>query len=66
MVHVSRDSQKGILIGHQGKALRKLAERSRKQLKVFFGKTVFLELYIKVSKDWRKSDRQLKRFGYNP
>ena len=66
VVHVSRDSQKGILIGHQGKALRKLAERSRKQLKVFFGKTIFLELYIKVSKDWRKSDRQLKRFGYNP
>ena len=66
VVHVSRDSQKGILIGHQGKALRKLAERSRKQLKVFFGKTVFLELYIKVNKDWRKSDRQLKRFGYNP
>lgn len=65
IIHVARDSQKGIIIGHRGKALQRLADRSRKQLADFFQKPIFLDLYIKVSKEWRGSDRQLKRFGYN-
>ena len=66
VIHVARNSQKGILIGHQGKALQRLADRSRAELKAFFERTVFLELYVKVSKDWRGSERQLRQFGYNP
>jgi GTP-binding protein Era len=64
-IHVIRDSQKGILIGHKGQALQRLADRSRKELKHFFDQTIFLDLYIKVSKEWRGNDRQLRRFGYN-
>ena len=66
IIHVARDSQKGILIGHQGKALQRLADRSRKELQHFFDQPIFLDLYIKVSKDWRGNDRQLRRFGYQP
>lgn len=62
---VVRDSQKGIIIGHQGKALKKVGTEARKDLEEFFQKQVFLELFVKVNKDWRDSDLQLKRFGYN-
>lgn len=62
---VVRDSQKGIIIGHQGKALKKVGVEARKDIESFFGKQVFLELFVKVNKDWRDSDLQLKRFGYN-
>ncbi len=62
---VVRDSQKGIIIGHQGKALKKVGTEARKDLEEFFQKQVFLELFVKVNKDWRDSDIQLKRFGYS-
>lgn len=62
---VARDSQKGIIIGHQGKGLKKVGTEARKDLETFFGKKVFLELYVKVNKDWRDNDNMLKRFGYN-
>jgi GTPase len=61
---VVRDSQKGIIIGHQGKALKKVGTEARKDMEAFFGKQVFLELFVKVNKDWRDNDSQLKRFGY--
>ncbi len=61
---VVRDSQKGIIIGHQGKALKKVGTEARKDIEAFFEKQVFLELFVKVNKDWRDSDTQLKRFGY--
>jgi GTP-binding protein Era len=61
---VVRDSQKGIIIGHQGKALKKVGTEARKDIEAFFGKQVFIELFVKVNKDWRDSDTQLKRFGY--
>ncbi|WP_010664189.1 GTPase Era [Marinilabilia salmonicolor] len=64
VIHVSRDSQKGIIIGHQGKALKKLGIDSRKEIELFLGKQVYLELYVKVSKDWRDQDNFLKNFGY--
>ncbi len=63
-IHVARDSQKGILIGHQGKALKKVGTEARKDIEVFIEKKVFLELYVKVSKNWREDEMQLKRFGY--
>jgi GTP-binding protein Era len=62
---VIRESQKGIIIGHQGKALKKVGVEARKDLEEFFQKQIFLELFVKVNKDWRDSDSQLKRFGYN-
>ncbi len=62
---VVRESQKGIIIGHQGKALKKVGTEARKDLEEFFQKQVFLELFVKVNKDWRDSDIQLKRFGYS-
>ena len=62
---VARESQKGIIIGHQGKALKKVGTEARHDLEHFFQKKVFLELHVKVSKDWRDSDQQLKNFGYN-
>lgn len=62
---VARDSQKGILIGHQGKGLKKVGTEARKDIEAFFDKKVFLDLYVKVNKDWRNNERQLKRFGYN-
>lgn len=64
-VYVERDSQKGILIGHQGKMLKKTATEARLDLEKFFQKKVFLELFVKVNKDWRKDKKQLKRFGYD-
>ena len=63
-LYVERDSQKGIIIGKQGKALKKVATEARRSLEKFFGKSVFLETFVKVDKDWRSSDRELKNFGY--
>ena len=65
-IYVERDSQKGIIIGHQGVALKKVSTESRLALEKFFGKKVFLETYVKVDKDWRNSQRELNHFGYNP
>lgn len=64
VIYVERDSQKGIIIGKQGKALKKVATEARKALEHFFQKTVFLEIFVKVDKDWRSSDKELKNFGY--
>ena len=66
VIYVERDSQKGIIIGHQGVALKKVNTESRKALEKFFGKKVFLETFVKVDKDWRSSQRELDAFGYNP
>lgn len=66
IIYVERDSQKGIVIGHQGVALKKVATESRKALERFFDKTVFLEVFVKVDKDWRSSQKELDSFGYNP
>ena len=65
VIYVERDSQKGIIIGKQGKALKKVATEARKSLEKFFGKSIFLETFVKVDKDWRSSDKELKNFGYN-
>lgn len=65
VIMVERDSQKGIIIGHKGSALKRVGVESRKDLEKFFGKQIHLELYVKVNKNWRSNDRQLKRFGYN-
>jgi len=61
---VERDTQKGIIIGHQGKALKKIGTLARVKMERFLGKKVFLELYVRVNKDWRKNDRALKNLGY--
>lgn len=66
VIYVERDSQKGIIIGHQGVALKKVNIESRKALEKFFGKKIFLETFVKVDKDWRSSQRELDAFGYNP
>ena len=66
VIFVERDSQKGIIIGHQGVALKKVNTESRKALEKFFGKKIFLETFVKVDKDWRSSQRELDAFGYNP
>ncbi|MFM1879233.1 MAG: hypothetical protein RLZZ241_2099 [Bacteroidota bacterium] len=65
VIMVERDSQKGIIIGHKGNALKIVGSEARKDLEVFFDKKIFLELYVKVNKDWRSNARQLKRFGYS-
>lgn len=62
---VERDSQKGIIIGHQGESLKKVGTMARKEAEAFFGKKIFLELFVKVVKDWRSNERYLKNFGYN-
>lgn len=66
VIYVERDSQKGIIIGHQGQALMKVSAEARKSLEQFFGKKIFLETYVKVDKDWRSSKRELRLFGYDP
>ncbi|WP_337501453.1 GTPase Era [Segatella sp.] len=66
VIYVERDSQKGIIIGHQGVALKKVNTESRKALEKFFDKKIFLETFVKVDKDWRSSQRELDAFGYNP
>lgn len=66
IIYVERESQKGIIIGHQGVALKKVGSESRKALEKFFDKKIFLETYVKVDKDWRSSEKELDSFGYNP
>lgn len=66
VIYMERDSQKGIIIGHQGQALKKVSAEARKSLEQFFGKKIFLETYVKVDKDWRSSKRELRLFGYDP
>ena len=65
VIYVERESQKGILIGHEGQALKRVAIEARKDLEKFFGKKIFMELFVKVDKDWRSSDRELRNFGYS-
>ena len=65
MIIVERDSQKGIIIGNNGESIKKLGSESRKDLEDFFKKKIFLELNVKVYKDWRKNSNQLKKLGYN-
>ena len=64
IIMVERETQKGILIGHQGKALKRVGTEARKDLESFFQKQIHLELYVKVNKDWRSNENQLRRFGY--
>ena len=64
VIYVERESQKGIIIGHQGKALKKVATEARRDLERFFGKSIYLETFVKVDKDWRSSDKELRNFGY--
>lgn len=66
VIYVERDSQKGIIIGHQGQALKKVSTEARKSLEGFFDKKIFLETFVKVDKDWRNSQKELGNFGYNP
>ena len=65
VIYVERESQKGIIIGHQGVALKRVSTEARRSLEKFFGKSIYLEVFVKVDKDWRSSDRALKAFGYN-
>jgi len=65
VIMVERDTQKGIIIGHKGAALKRVGVEARKDLELFFGKQIHLELYVKVNKNWRSNQNQLKRFGYN-
>jgi len=64
VIMVERNSQKGIIIGHKGSSLKRVGTEARKDLEKFFNKKVFLELYVKVNKNWRNNTKQLKRFGY--
>lgn len=66
IIYVERNSQKGIIIGHQGVALKKVSSEARKSLERFFGKKIYLEIFVKVDKDWRSSQKELDSFGYNP
>ena len=63
-IYVARDSQKGILIGHKGEKLKRVGQTAREDMEQFLGKKVFLQLFVKVSDDWRNNERQLRRFGY--
>jgi len=65
IIMVERNTQKGIIIGHKGSALKRVGAEARKDLEAFFGKQIYLELYVKVNKNWRTNQNQLKRFGYN-
>jgi GTP-binding protein Era len=65
VIYVERESQKGIIIGHQGVALKRVSSEARKSLEKFFGKSIYLEVFVKVDKDWRQSDRAMKAYGYN-
>ena len=64
-IYVERDSQKGIIIGHRGVALKRVSTEARKSLEQFFGKSIFLEIFVKVDKDWRSSAKAMKQFGYD-
>lgn len=65
VIMVERDTQKGIIIGHKGAAIKKVGVQAREELEKFFGKQIYIELYVKVNKDWRNNSYQLRRFGYN-
>ncbi|HCE59046.1 MAG TPA: GTPase Era [Prolixibacteraceae bacterium] len=65
VIHVERDSQKGIIIGHKGEMIKRVGTDARKDAEEFFGKKIFMELFVKVAKDWREKDRSLKSFGYD-
>jgi GTP-binding protein Era len=65
VIHVERDSQKGIIIGHKGEMIKRVGTDARKDAEEFFGKKIFMELFVKVAKDWREKDRALKNFGYD-
>ena len=65
VIYVERESQKGIIIGHGGVALKRVSTEARKSLEKFFGKSIYLEVFVKVDKDWRQSDRAMKAYGYN-
>jgi GTP-binding protein Era len=64
VIYVERESQKGIIIGHQGVALKRVSSEARKSLEKFFGKSIYLEVFVKVDKDWRQSERAMKSYGY--
>ncbi|MCI5560120.1 MAG: GTPase Era [Phocaeicola sp.] len=64
VIYVERDSQKGIIIGKQGKALKKIATEARRTLEKFFQKSIYIEIFVKVDKDWRNSEKELRNFGY--
>ncbi len=64
IIYVERDSQKGIIIGHQGVALKKISTEARKTLEKFFDKKIYLEVFVKVDKDWRNSNKRLEIYGY--
>ena len=64
VIYVERDSQKGIIIGHRGVALKKVSSEARKTLEKFFGKSIFLEIFVKVEKDWRRNTKRLEAYGY--
>ena len=64
LIYVERDSQKGIIIGHGGKSIKKMGTEARLDIEKFFDKKVFIEFFVKVEKDWRNKDKQLKDFGY--
>lgn len=64
VIFIARESQKAIILGHQGRSIKKLGTDARKAIEEFLGRHIFLELHVKVSKDWREDERQLKRFGY--
>ena len=65
-IYVARQSQKGIVIGHKGEKLKRVGQKAREDMERFLGKKVFLQLFVKVQDDWRNSERQLRRFGYDP
>jgi len=65
LIHVERDSQKGIIIGHRGEMIKRVGTEARKDAEEFFNKKIFMELYVKVAKDWREKEKQLKNFGYD-
>lgn len=64
VIYVERDSQKGIIIGHRGIALKKVSSEARKTLEKFFGKSIYLEIFVKVDKDWRSNTKRLEAYGY--
>ena len=64
VIYVERDSQKGIIIGHRGVALKKVSTEARKTMEKFFGKSIFLEIFVKVDKDWRNNTKRLEAYGY--
>jgi len=65
IIYIARESQKAIILGHEGRAIKKLGTEARKSIEEFLGRHVYLELHVKISKDWRENELTLKRFGYN-